>query len=211
MRLAVLSESSADEAAIQILVGGILCRSIHPIPPPPLRTRGWPSVRRILPTVLKHLHYHTNAEAFALVVDSNHSPVHQNTHNQPGGADPQCRICDLHGIVHQVLGYLTPVPNRSPLKTAVGLAVPAIEAWYRCSRDARVTEGAWVVGLGGQGNWPYSKIDLKQAVYGMDRPSLELETRRATEEAQRLAQNLDVLEQMFPGGFGALANNVRNW
>jgi len=210
MRLAVLSESSADEAAIQILVGGILSRSIHPIPPPRLRTRGWPSVRGVLPTVLQHLHYQTNAEALALVVDSNYSPVHQNTHNQPGGANPECRVCDLRGVVHQVLGNLTPVPNRSPLKTAVGLAVPTIEAWLRCSRDAHVSEAAWVVGLGGQGPWPYSKIDLKQAAYGVDRPSLELETRCATEEAQRLAQDLSVLEQMFPG-FRTLANDVRSW
>lgn len=162
------------------------------------------------PPVLKHLHYHTDAEALVLVVDSNHSPVHLSAHDQPGGAHQQCRLCELRGIVNRVLGYVTPVPNRPSIKTAVGLAVPTIEAWYRCGPDPRVTEAAWANGLQ-QGRFPYSKNDLKQAVYGTDRPSLDLETRRGTEEAQRLAQNLDVLEQMFPGGFGALANDVRNW
>lgn len=210
MRVAILSESSADEAAIRILVGGILGEPTHPISPPSLRSRGWPSVRQVLPTVLKHLHYHTDAEGLILVVDSNHSPVHQSAHDETGGANPQCRLCQLREIVGRVLTHLTPVPNRPPIRTAVGLAVPAIEAWYRCGVDPHVTEAAWVLALQ-SGSYPYTTTSLKRAVYGTERYSLELETRCATEEAQRLAQNLNALEQMFPGGFGALASEVRNW
>lgn len=42
-------------------------------------------------------------------------------------------------------------------------------------------------------------------------PPLQLETRRACEEAHRLAQNLSQLEEHFPNGFGALARDVRGW
>jgi hypothetical protein len=33
-------------------------------------------VIRALPTVVRHLHYHTEAGALAVVADSSHSPVH---------------------------------------------------------------------------------------------------------------------------------------
>ena len=76
MKVSVLSESSADEAAIRILVDGILGTETEPIPPPRLRTRGWPSVLKDVPTVVRHLHYRTDADAFVLVVDSDDSPLH---------------------------------------------------------------------------------------------------------------------------------------
>jgi hypothetical protein len=41
-----------------------------------LRHRGWPTVRTVLPAVLKELHYHTDADGFVLIVDSNGSPPH---------------------------------------------------------------------------------------------------------------------------------------
>jgi hypothetical protein len=40
-----------------------------------------------------------------------------------------------------------------------------------------------------------------------------LETRRAREETQRIVRDghLSLLEQSFPGGFGALAKDLRAW
>lgn len=210
MKVAVLSESPADEAAVRILVQTILGTETQPIGPPPLRTRGWPSVRQVLPSVLKHLHYRTEAEALVLVVDSNHSPPHQAAHDQPGGANDECRLCQLRRVVDQTRRQLTPVPNRPVIKAAVGLGIPAIEAWFRVGIDGRVTEANWAVGLQ-SGIHAYSRHDLKQAVYGTVRPSLELETRRALEEANRIAQSLPLLEELFPNGFGALAREVRSW
>ncbi|MFQ5796704.1 MAG: hypothetical protein ACE5JP_16875, partial [Candidatus Bipolaricaulia bacterium] len=81
MKVAVLSESPADEAAVRILVEGILGRQTQPIDPPrSLRIRGWTSIlnkTNELSAVLRSLYFYTNAEALVLVVDSNHSPVHQ--------------------------------------------------------------------------------------------------------------------------------------
>jgi hypothetical protein len=210
MKLAVLSESAADEAAVRMLVDGILGRQTQPVSLFPLQTRGLSAVFDILPVVLKHLYYRTDAEAFVVVVDSDNSPVHVDSHEQLGGTDEQCRLCNLSQAVVQVQRQLRPISNRSMIKIALGLAVSAVEAWYCCGRDPHVSEAAWKVGLQ-SGSFPYTKLRLKQDVYGTDRPSLALETKRATEEAQRLVQNLTLLENLFPSGFGVLARNVRSW
>jgi hypothetical protein len=210
MKVAILSESPADEVALRILVEGILGMETQPIASPRLRARGWPSVLDVLPAVLKHLHYHTDAEAFVLVVDSNHSRVHQLGHEQPGCADSQCRLCRLQAVVARVHGELRPIPGRLLIKTAIGMAVPAIEAWYRCGLDPQVTEAAWTRGLQSK-TYPYTKGKLKQDVYGTDRPLLELEMSCAVREASRLVQSLPFLEHSFPNGFGSLAREVRGW
>ena len=210
MKVAVLSESPADEAAIRILIDGIIGRPTQPADMPPIRTRGVSGVFTILPTALKHLHYRTDAGALVLVVDSDRTPVHKPEHEQGGGADENCRFCQIRQTVDTALAELRPVPGRSQIKVALGIAVPAVEAWYRCGRDPHVTEAAWIASLP-SGPFPYTTRSLKEDVYGTSRPSLELETRRAAEEARRLAQNLPLLEQCFPTGFGALADEVRSW
>ena len=95
MRVAVLSESPADEAAVGIFSESMLGRPTQSVEsgPRPLRTRGWPSVLRILPNVIHYVHYGTDADAFAIVVDTDASPVHQATHEQPGSAVSTCRLC----------------------------------------------------------------------------------------------------------------------
>lgn len=210
MKVAVLSESPADEAAVRVLVDGVLGRQTQAVTIAPLRTRGLSGVFEVLPAVLKQLHYHTDAEALVVVVDSDHSPVHNDGHEQPDGAETGCRLCKLRRVVAQVRGQLRPISNRPSIKTALGVAVPAVEAWYRCGLDPHVTEATWIMGLQ-SGSYPYTRNRLKQAVYGTDRPPLTLETRRATEEAQRLVRDLSLLERLFPAGFGSLARGVRGW
>ncbi len=210
MRVAVLSESPADEAAIRILIDSIIGRPTQSADMPPIRARGVSGVFNILPTVLKHLHYRTDADALIIVVDSDRTPVHRSEHEQEGGADGNCRLCQMRQTVGSVLDQLRPVQGRPQTKVALGIAVPAVEAWYRCGLDPHVTEAAWIAGLP-SGPFLYTTRSLKEDVYETSRPSLELETRRATEEARRLAQDLQLLEQCFPTGFGALADEVRNW
>lgn len=210
MRVAVLSESPADETAIRILVDGIIGRLTQPADMPPIRVRGVSGVFTILPTALKHLHYRTDADALVVVVDSDRTPVHKPEHEQEGGADENCRLCNMRQTVDTALTELRPVPGRSQIKVAVGIAVPAVEAWYRCGLDPHVTEAAWIAGFP-PGRFPYTTRSLKEDVYGTSRPSLDLETRHATEEARRLVQDLQLLEQCFPTGFGALARDVRSW
>jgi hypothetical protein len=80
MRVAILSESEADDAALRILTEAITGKQIDPVLHAGLRSRGWPSVRGVLKSVLLELHYHTNAEGFVMVVDSDATTPHQPEH-----------------------------------------------------------------------------------------------------------------------------------
>jgi hypothetical protein len=213
MKVAIFSESRADEAAVRILVEGLLGRKTElPSSTPPIRSRGWGSVLRDLPMVLRHLHFQTDAEALVVVLDSDRSRAHEVTECESATSRKKCRLCQMSEIVADVQNTLPPRDLYGRLKTGLGLAVPQIEAWYLAGRDPHVSETAWIVGLQSR-QPPYTSKSLKEKVYGTDDPSLELETERAKEEARRIVDEgkLPLLEQHFPGGFGALANDVRNW
>jgi hypothetical protein len=209
MKLAIFSESSADEAAIHIFVETILGLEIELIGKTKLRTRGWPSVLQTLAAVIYDLYYQTDAEALIVVVDADDSPIHKQEHEQPNMQDADCRVCKLQDRVATVQKHLSSTSTRNPLKIAIGLAVPAIEAWYLCGADAHCTEGMMIQKQGSKGY--ENRRALKKKVYGTDRPSLELETQRAIEEAMRLANSIADLEQLFPDGFGTLVRHLRAW
>ena len=105
---------------------------------------------------------------------------------------------------------LKPLAGRPALQFALGLAAPAVEAWYLCGQESGISEDAWSRGLA-TGKVPYSKARLKQLAYGTDRAPLARETERASEHARRLILHLDMLEVRFPVGFGSFARDVRNW
>ena len=136
MKVAVVSESPADEAAIRILANEILGELTVPVTLVRVRPRGWTEVVRLLPTIVRQLHYHSDADGLIVVVDSDRSPVHMPDHDQPE-SEPKnkCRLCSLRYLVQKIRNDLTPVTGRGPLKIGLGLAVPAIEAWYRCGMD----------------------------------------------------------------------------
>lgn len=212
MKVAILSESSADEAGLRILIDGILGSTTEAVALPALRTRGWPSVTQVLPVIIRYLHFHSDADGFALEVDSNGSVVHAAEHDaQPNPADG-CRLCRLRRLVSEIQRQLGPRPHLPSLKTAVGLAVPAIEAWYLRGRNPAVSEASWLQGRA-SGRFPYSVNDLKREVYGTHRPNLQQETAKAIEETTRIVQQglLPSLVTYFPGGFGPFMADVRSW
>lgn len=207
MKLAVVSESSADEAAIRILVDGLIGVKTEPVAINKFATRrGWSGRQKVLPAILKDLHYQSDADALAFVLDSDTSPVHNLEHETPGNALPKCRYCAAWETIRNTQKKLRPI-GRQLVKVAVGLAVPSIEAWLRCGKDPHVTEAGWLVALN-ERKCPYDTRRLKIDVYGTEYPSIELETTRMAEEAQRLIGMLDQVEQAFPTGFGAFAKAV---
>ena len=208
MKLAILTESPADEAALRVLAGGVLGVAVEFVQHG-LRTRGWPSVAPLLPAVLRHLHFNTAADALVVVVDSDDSPVHTPTHDLPGHFHPQCRLCQLRAVFRQTTRKLRPAHGRDRVLSGIGVAVPAIEAWYLCGRDERVTEAVWVEGQA-SGRLPYTRAELKWRVYGTDRPSLPLEIRCALDEVRRHHHDTRRLENDFPG-FSTLAADLRGW
>ncbi len=208
MRLAILSESPADEAAVRILAGAVLGTPIEAID---LRARpgGWAPVLRVLPGIIRGVHYRALAEGIIVVIDSNHSPLHADYPDVPCD-EPKCRLCRTRECVSRVCQSLSPLANRSPIRCAIGLAVPAVEAWYLCGRDPNVSEAAWRAGFDAH-QWPYTKQQLKQRVYGADRPTLAVEAKIAITEARRLAADLTLLREKFPVGFGSLCRQLDAW
>ena len=212
MKVAVLSESPADEAAVRILIQGLLAAEIEEVSFPAPKTRGWKGVLNSVRPALYYLHYSTDADALVVTLDSDESPVHQKGHDLPDRAEKKCRLCQLRSIVADVQSQLRSRSGRGPIKTALGLAVPAVEAWYLVGLGRDVTETAWIQ-TRQTGRPPYTKAQLKQRVYGTEKPSLALERQRAIEETRRLVEQekLGLLEKSFPSGFAALADDVRGW
>ncbi|MBN1341071.1 MAG: hypothetical protein JXQ73_00220 [Phycisphaerae bacterium] len=212
MKIAILSESPADEAAIRILVDAIRGEHTEWLGSLRVPSRGYDGVRKSLPRVIAHLHYRTDADALVTVVDSDRTSIHLPEHEQPGNEDPACRLCLLRGIAKDARGELAALHGRRPLTVAVGLACPSIEAWYQCGLDAHATEAAWQRDLDDGADAPIIiRNRLKRAVYGTDRPSLALETQHAVAHAQRLARQTELLEKSFPMGFGSLSRTVGDW
>lgn len=208
MKVAYFSESSADESALRIITESII-GSTEPVVHHGLRQRGWPTVRSVLPAVLKELHYHTEAAGLVLIVDSNGSVPHDSGHH---GDALGCRLCALKRICDETLNRTRPRSGQPSLKVAIGLATPTIEAWLLCGVDPHVTEAAWINGLKQRpGNMPYTKSELKRKLYGTSHPSLALETETMEAAATRLSADLSRLEDLFPHGFGALIGVLRTW
>jgi hypothetical protein len=210
MKIAYLAESPADAAALAILTEAVLGRKTETVRHGGLRHRGWPTVRTVLPAVLKELHYHTDAEGFVLIVDSNGSLPHSKEHEQPNSSKRECRLCQLRRIAGEIRQTVRPRPTMPPLKVALGLAVPTIEAWLLCGVDSHVTEAAWINGLK-HGSMPYTKKQLKHKLYGTSHPSLEVETEAMKKAATRLAADFSSLEYLFAQGFGPLRDSLRGW
>ena len=208
MRVAILSESPADEAALEVLIGAVLGEPVVRRRPS-LRARGWPNVAQVMPAIIRYLHFETDAEGLVVVVDSDDSVVHDARHEAPGYFHPRCRLCKLRAIFRQVTKNLPPAHGRERLLRGVGVAVPALEGWYLCGRDATVSEAAWVAGQGDPAR-PFTRRELKERVYGTSRPTLQHTMTCAVQEVERLTKDLRRLENYFPG-FGFLVADLRTW
>jgi len=209
MKLAILSESPADEAALHILVGYVLGEPFTTVQSA-LRARGWPSVEQVLPPIIRHLHFNTDADGLVVVVDSDDSPVHTPDHEAPGYYHPYCRVCRLRAVFRRTSKHLPPAHGRDRVLRAVGICVPALEAWLLCGRDTSITEQAWLEGQA-TNRPPYTRRELKWKVYGTERPSLQHELKRMVQEISRHHGDVRRLENDFPNGFGALARDLRGW
>lgn len=210
MKIAIVSESPADEAAIKFLVDAIVGHATELVVAPRLRPNGWPHVLSLLPNIVKSLYYFSDVAGLVVVVDSDDSPLHDDSHEASEVQNPDCRLCLLRTTVALSLGRVSPVSGRVAMKRALGVAVPSIEAWYRCGIDSRVNEPAWSRKLLGH-NVNYDRRSLKSDAYGSHQPSLLMETKLAVESAKRLASNLEELERLFPVGFGSLLRDLHGW
>lgn len=215
MKVAIISESPRDEAALKVLVDGVIGSPTERIAAF-VRTRpgGWPHVLQSLSSALPFLHYRTEAEALVVVADSDNSVIHQHSHEEVGGAVIGCRLCELRQTIKDkmmdIQGKPRYQPSQSLLKVAVGVAVPSIEAWYLCLSDSHISEAAWRRKLEGERS-TYTSASLKEKVYGVDPISEKRSRELAVAAASSLTHNLPALEERFRVGFGHLADEIRKW
>jgi hypothetical protein len=118
-------------------------------------------------------------------------------------------MCQLRAAFRRATKTLPPAHGRSHVLRAIGLAVPAAEAWYLCGLENEVNEAAWVAGRA-SGRVPYTRRELKARVYGTERPNLQQAIAHASDAARRHARDLRRLEYDFPG-FSALAADLHSW
>ena len=200
MHVAILSESGADEAALRILGDLVLGVRTTPVERLPLRSRGWPAVRNVLPVVIRYLQFRTNADGLIVVVDSDHTSLQSSAEKN--------RLRNLDHLIQQTLSDLSEVRGRAKLRVAFGIAAPALEAWLLCRTVPEISEQAWERGLIEKRD-PYTKIELKRRLYRVEFPSFELSKAKMTEAAAQC--DINHLNTQFPSGFGHLSQQLRNW
>src|SRR4051812_44273657 len=118
MKVALLSESPADEAALRVLVSAIAGPPQFVLPG--FRARGWPNVAQVLPAVIRHLHFNTNTDFLVVVVDSDDSVVHGPDHDRPDYFHPLCRMCQLRAVFRQTTKRLPKAHGRERVLRGVG-------------------------------------------------------------------------------------------
>jgi hypothetical protein len=209
MKIGFLCESPADQAAMAVFAMGLLGQEPEPIKMS-LAAHGVSGVFNVLNGVYRGLHYGYEADGLVVVVDCDEAELHEPAHDLSENAGEKCRLCQLRKVIKKAQNHVKPLAARKELKVAIGLAVPAIEAWYLVGKEKQVGEAIWKVGLNSN-RPPFTKQSLKKMVYGTDRPSLELETARAVSEAERIIKKIEDLEIAFPAGFGSMAKEIRSW
>jgi hypothetical protein len=211
MKIGILCESPADEAAIRILAAAIVRQPVEILKSNRFRAGGWSAAIKLatIETEIKHLHFQTDAEGLIIVVDSDDSPVHETTHDD--APVPECRACQIAATVTRLRPSLQKPPQRRPVKVAVGFPVPAIEAWFRCGRDPHAAEDRFVRAFRAGEKLTSVRKQLKREVYGTDRPSLRIETEFAVQEATRLSGDIERLRTQFPRGFGSFYETLASW
>jgi hypothetical protein len=209
MKIGYYCESPADREALAVFTEGILGKPPEPISMD-LEAHSVPGFFSALDGVFRGVHYNSDAEGLVVVVDCDDDELHQPSHDAPGGAAERCRLCKARKIIALAQKQLKARQGRPVLKVAIGLPVPAIEAWYLVGRNHQVGEAAWITGCA-ENKRPFDRPRLKKLVYGTDRPSLEFQTECAVREARRIISDINAIMTAFPAGFGLMAKEIASW
>lgn len=209
MKIVFFGESTADQEGLTVFTEGILGE------PPELVSMGLEGhgvtgVLNALNGVFRGVYYNSDAQGLVVVVDSDDTELHDPGHDETEEGRQGCRLCQVRKTIAQARRHLRVRPSRCELKVAIGVAVPAIEAWYLVGKEHQVGEAAWRAGLASK-QLPFTRPKLKEMVYGTTRPSLERERECATREARRIINDINAIETAFPIGFGLMASEIRSW
>jgi hypothetical protein len=211
MNVAILSESDYDEGAIGLIAQKLSPQKLsiisHNIKMP---SRGWTAAMAVLGPVYLRLHYDPSAHGLVCVLDSDDTTPHTLEHETKNFTVLGCRYCEMRRKLDALQKSAASVAHRTfPLRIAIGLAVPAIEAWYQCGVDVHSTEAH------------FQRLDVKQlyherkrlkaATYGSVGAQGTVLADRSLQHAQRLCDDIAQIKRLFPCGFGMLARDILLW
>ena len=134
MNVALLAESEVDQQILEYLVSTILAQRVDVALPRKFEVMGRPGVRNTLPSFVKHTHYCTNADRIVATADAD-GPL---DHNQDERC--ACRLCEPRGAALRGLGELQETQRQDLPTLAIGIAVPAIEAWLLVNKRPDMRE-----------------------------------------------------------------------
>src|SRR5262245_51865992 len=122
MKIAIVTESPVDEAAVKIFVDAIV-GSESELATLRARPGGWANIFDALPRIVPILHYNQpEVEALVIVMDSDESTPHLAAHDEPQSDGGDCRLCRARSDLRIALERAHSVPyRRTELKTAIGL------------------------------------------------------------------------------------------
>lgn len=213
LRVAVLAESETDDAVAREVVAHVRQSRVTAVAVPSIRTRGWDAMLRQLPIVVKAVYYQSEADAFVVLADTDATVPHDPaTHAAPPPAG--CRWCLLQSSLAQTLQRLARQglrPAGTPLFTAVGTPVPAVEGWLLAGRAPHASEASW------RQRGPHAaaaseefKRQLKREAYGAGPPFRDMPS-RASELIREVLTSAGALRTAFPGGYAPLEDAIRSW
>ena len=201
MKISVLAESSNDAAVMVELASAALGGPVELINSG-FEMMGWNMIPSVLPAVIKHLHFRSEADGLIVVADSNHSSL------EPGA--PNNRREELRAMAAKIVENLGMLHGRSRIRIAIAVASPALVAWLLFHRYGEISESAWERGLVEKKD-PYTKGVLKQRLYGVQRPSRDIATALRLEAARQVSQRIHELRSRFPLGFGSFFEDLLSW
>jgi hypothetical protein len=211
MKIAFFSESKTDEIVLKHLVEEIKKAEIEKADlPTNLRFRSSSHLVKNLPVVIRSVHYNSDANFLVIASDSDDYPVHIAQHDINENA--QCHLCRLRKIVKESLAEIQSFEGKEMLKIAIGVPVPAIEAWLLFGINPHVSENTWIRKQNGE-KIVFDRKILKAQLYGVNHISEEKRTQISLKAIERLIESelFDDLEKAFPQGFGSVSNEVKSW
>ncbi len=211
MKIAFFSESKADETVLKNLVEEISEEEIEETDiQKKLQFRSSSHLVKNLPVVIRSVNYSSDAEFLVISSDSDDYPVHIAEHDV--NENEECHLCRLRKIVKKSLTEIQGFEGQETLKVAIGIPVPAIEAWLLFGENPQVSENTWIRKQNGE-KITYDRKKLKTELYGGDRISEAKRIEISIKAIQRIIVNesLNDLEKAFPQGFGSLSNEVKSW
>jgi|GEM_PF-4293239 len=209
MKVALVTESEADDELLRIILQACLGTETQ-LHDSRLRVRGWPGIRNLIPTFLKHLHYLTDVNACAILADADLSPLYPPPHDQ---SHPNCRMCDIDVQICETQRHLRPRNFSSPLRIAVCLAIPAIEAWLLNIEMPEINEAWWQQSCQSKPDsaMHQRKLHLKRQLYGTDQPSNRAQITFIREHERAIIRELPRLTAAFSWGLKPFVDTVVQW